>query len=115
MTSVCRDYEQHCNLNQETVQEMLKLANDKSLEEEEKMTAEQLEIKNRRQGGPEAAHWGEGRRSDDHQRGAVSRRHARHNSVQMTGFLDLIPFPPNCPRICEWLHSFIVEGELHVQ
>jgi 26S proteasome regulatory subunit N11 len=46
MTSVCRDYEQHCNLNQETVQEMLKLANDKSLEEEEKMTAEQLEFKN---------------------------------------------------------------------
>ena len=43
-----RDYEHHCNLNQETVGEMLKLAKDydKSLEEEEKMTAEQLEIKN---------------------------------------------------------------------
>merc|ERR1712107_748130 len=43
-----RDYEQHCNLNRETVAEMLKLAKyyDKSLEEEEKMTAEQLEIKN---------------------------------------------------------------------
>jgi len=43
-----RDYEQHCNLNQQTVEEMLKLAKDydKSLEEEEKMTAEQLEIKN---------------------------------------------------------------------
>ena len=34
-----RDYEQHCNLNRETVAEMLKLAKDydKSLEEEEKM------------------------------------------------------------------------------
>merc|ERR1712179_53915 len=43
-----RDYEQHCNLNQQTVGEMLKLAKDydKSLLEEEKMTAEQLEIKN---------------------------------------------------------------------
>ena len=43
-----RDYEHHCNLNRETVGEMLKLAKDydKSLEEEEKMTAEQLEIKN---------------------------------------------------------------------
>merc|ERR1712037_288767 len=43
-----RDYEQHCNLNRETVEEMLKLAKDydKSLEDEEKMTAEQLEIKN---------------------------------------------------------------------
>jgi 26S proteasome regulatory subunit N11 len=46
-----RDYEQHCNLNQQTVSEMLKLAKDydKSLEEEEKMTAEQLEIKNGRE------------------------------------------------------------------
>merc|ERR1712010_386583 len=35
-----RDYEQHCNLNRETVEEMLKLAKDydKSLEDEEKMT-----------------------------------------------------------------------------
>lgn len=43
-----RNYEEHCNLNQQTVSEMLKLAKDydKSLEEEEKMTAEQLEIKN---------------------------------------------------------------------
>merc|ERR1712032_91388 len=43
-----KDYEQHCNLNRDTVAEMLKLAKDydKSLEEEEKMTAEQLEIKN---------------------------------------------------------------------
>jgi len=43
-----RNYEEHCNLNQQTVAEMLKLAKDydKSLEEEEKMTAEQLEIKN---------------------------------------------------------------------
>ena len=43
-----RDYEGHCNLNQQTVEEMLKLAKDydKSLEEEEKMTPEQLEIKN---------------------------------------------------------------------
>jgi len=43
-----RDYNQHCNLNQQTVGEMLQLAKnyDKALEEEEKMTAEQLAIKN---------------------------------------------------------------------
>merc|ERR1712037_27527 len=42
------DYNEHCNLNKETVKEMLQLAKnyDKALEEEEKMTAEQLEIKN---------------------------------------------------------------------
>ena len=40
-----RDYE-HCNLSRETVAEMLKLAKNyyRSLEEEEKMTAEQLKI-----------------------------------------------------------------------
>ena len=40
-----RDYE-HCNLSRETVAEMLKLAENyyRSLEEEEKMTAEQLKI-----------------------------------------------------------------------
>jgi len=43
-----RDYNQHCSLNQQTVGEMLQLAKnyDKALEEEEKMTAEQLAIKN---------------------------------------------------------------------
>jgi len=43
-----RDYNHHCNLNQQTVGEMLQLAKnyDKALEEEEKMTAEQLAIKN---------------------------------------------------------------------
>jgi 26S proteasome regulatory subunit N11 len=43
-----RDYDQHCSLNQQTVGEMLQLAKnyDKALEEEEKMTAEQLAIKN---------------------------------------------------------------------
>lgn len=43
-----RDYKDHCNLNQQTVGEMLQLAKnyDKALEEEEKMTPEQLAIKN---------------------------------------------------------------------
>merc|ERR1712141_471175 len=43
-----RDYNNHCNLNQQTVGEMLQLAKnyDKALEEEEKMTPEQLAIKN---------------------------------------------------------------------
>merc|ERR1719261_1628802 len=43
-----RDYQQHCSLNQETVGEMLQLAKnyDKALEDEEKMTPEQLAIKN---------------------------------------------------------------------
>merc|ERR1719429_230982 len=43
-----RDYNQHCNLNQQTVGEMLQLAKnyDKALGDEEKMTAEQLAIKN---------------------------------------------------------------------
>merc|ERR1711970_655763 len=42
------DYNNHCQLNQQTVGEMLQLAKnyDKALEEEEKMTAEQLAIKN---------------------------------------------------------------------
>merc|ERR1712117_784404 len=42
------DYNEHCNLNKETVKEMLQLAKnyDKALEEEEKMTPEQLAIKN---------------------------------------------------------------------
>merc|ERR1719216_695279 len=42
-----RDYNNHCNLNQQTVGEMLQLAKnyDKALEEEEKMTPEQLAIK----------------------------------------------------------------------
>merc|ERR1711970_953128 len=43
-----KDYNHHCSLNQQTVGEMLQLAKnyDKALEEEEKMTAEQLAIKN---------------------------------------------------------------------
>jgi len=43
-----RDYKDHCSLNQQTVGEMLQLAKnyDKALEEEEKMTPEQLAIKN---------------------------------------------------------------------
>jgi len=43
-----RDYNQHCSLNQDTVGEMLKLAKDydKALGDEEKMTPEQLAIKN---------------------------------------------------------------------
>jgi len=43
-----RDYKDHCSLNQKTVSEMLNLAKnyDKALEEEEKMTPEQLAIKN---------------------------------------------------------------------
>jgi len=43
-----RDYKDHCSLNQNTVSEMLQLAKnyDKALEEEEKMTPEQLAIKN---------------------------------------------------------------------
>jgi len=43
-----RDYKQHCSLNQDTVGEMLKLAKDydKALGDEEKMTPEQLAIKN---------------------------------------------------------------------
>merc|ERR1712039_1029933 len=43
-----RDYNHHCNLNQQTVGEMLQLAKnyDKALEEEEKMTPSQLAIKN---------------------------------------------------------------------
>merc|ERR1712193_262660 len=43
-----RDYQQHCSLNQQTVGEMLQLAKnyDKALEDEEKMTPEQLAIKN---------------------------------------------------------------------
>merc|ERR1712241_1207492 len=43
-----RDYKDHCDLNQGTVNEMLTLAKnyDKALEEEEKMTTDQLAIKN---------------------------------------------------------------------
>jgi len=43
-----RDYKDHCSLNEKTVGEMLTLAKnyDKALEEEEKMTPEQLAIKN---------------------------------------------------------------------
>jgi len=43
-----RDYNHHCSLNQDTVGEMLKLAKDydKALGDEEKMTPEQLAIKN---------------------------------------------------------------------
>merc|ERR1712107_764275 len=43
-----RDYKDPCNLTQNTVEEMLQLAKnyDKALEEEEKMTPEQLAIKN---------------------------------------------------------------------
>ncbi|XP_023347281.1 26S proteasome non-ATPase regulatory subunit 14 [Eurytemora carolleeae] len=43
-----RDYKDHCGLNEKTVEEMLQLAKnyDKALEEEEKMTPEQLAIKN---------------------------------------------------------------------
>jgi len=43
-----KDYKNHCNLNQETCKEMLQLVKnyDKALEEEEKMTSEQLAIKN---------------------------------------------------------------------
>jgi len=42
------NYKTHCDLNQQTCNEMLQLAKnyDKALEEEEKMTAEQLAIKN---------------------------------------------------------------------
>lgn len=42
------DYNDHCKLNKETVKDMLNLAKnyDKALEEEEKMTPEQLAIKN---------------------------------------------------------------------
>merc|ERR1712003_82963 len=42
------DYNNHCSLNQDTVKEMLNLAKnyDKALEEEDKMTPEQLAIKN---------------------------------------------------------------------
>jgi len=62
-----RDYNQHCNLNQQTVGEMLQLAKnyDKALEEEEKMTAEQLAIKNVGKLDPQEASGGEGRRLDD--------------------------------------------------
>jgi len=43
-----KDYNTHCNVNQDTVKEMLTLAKnyDKALEEEDKMTPEQLAIKN---------------------------------------------------------------------
>jgi len=43
-----KDYNNHCSLNQDTVKEMLTLAKnyDKALEEEDKMTPEQLAIKN---------------------------------------------------------------------
>jgi 26S proteasome regulatory subunit N11 len=42
------DYNEHCKLNETTVKTMLDLANNynKALEEEEKMTPEQLAIKN---------------------------------------------------------------------
>jgi len=42
------DYKEHCKLNQDTVSDMLTLAKnyDKALEDEEKMTSEQLAIKN---------------------------------------------------------------------
>jgi len=42
------DYNKHCQTNEKTVNEMLELAKNynKSLEEEEKMTPEQLAIKN---------------------------------------------------------------------
>jgi 26S proteasome regulatory subunit N11 len=42
------DYNEHCQLNKDTVKDMLSLAKnyDKALEEEEKMTPEQLAIKN---------------------------------------------------------------------
>ena len=59
----------------------------KSLEEEEKVTAGQIEIKN------------VGKVALNQQRGAVSRRNARHDRVQITGFYDLIPFLPHRPRI----------------
>jgi len=43
-----KDYNSHCSINQDTVKEMLTLAKnyDKALEEEDKMTPEQLAIKN---------------------------------------------------------------------
>jgi hypothetical protein len=43
-----QDYNDHCRLNEQTVKTMLELANNynKALEEEEKMTPEQLAIKN---------------------------------------------------------------------
>jgi len=43
-----KDYDKHCSLNKDTVKSMLTLAKnyDKALEEEEKMTPEQLAIKN---------------------------------------------------------------------
>ena len=42
------DYNEHCKLNETTIKTMLDLANgyNKALEEEEKMTPEQLAIKN---------------------------------------------------------------------
>merc|ERR1712190_97901 len=42
------DYNNHCQLNKDTIKEMLTLAKnyDKALEEEDKMTPEQLAIKN---------------------------------------------------------------------
>ncbi|TMW39596.1 hypothetical protein DOY81_015325 [Sarcophaga bullata] len=42
------DYNEHCSINENTVQEMLELAKNynKALEDEEKMTPEQLAIKN---------------------------------------------------------------------
>ena len=43
-----QNYNDHCKLNETTIKTMLDLANNynKALEEEEKMTPEQLEIKN---------------------------------------------------------------------
>ena len=43
-----KDYKTHCSTNEKTVKEMLDLAKNynKSLEEEDKMTPEQLAIKN---------------------------------------------------------------------
>ena len=43
-----QDYNEHCKVNETTVKTMLDLANNynKALEEEEKMTPEQLAIKN---------------------------------------------------------------------
>jgi len=42
------EYEQHCRLNESTVRDMLELAKtyNKALDDEEKMTAEQLAVKN---------------------------------------------------------------------
>ena len=48
LTVELTDYKEHCQLNKDVVKEMLTLAKnyDKALEEEEKMTPEQLAIKN---------------------------------------------------------------------